>query len=223
MDKQKTVAFATVGHTPRDDIVPELRKLIRPDIKIAQFGATDAFSPEEALSLFAPEGGEATVVSRLRDGRMGAFSAAKAMPLLQRCIDGACRNGADIVAVLCTGRFCGLCCPVPLILPFDLLHGAVRALNAGLRVGALFPFQSHAPAMAEWWREYGVEPDYLCAAPNEPLDLGAIAARFSSAGLMVLDCIGYNGQVRDRLAECLGIPVVWPRALIADMVNSLLM
>lgn len=217
------VSLLTVGHAPRDDIAPELRELIRSEIEITQAGALDTFTPDEALTQFAPIYGEPTMVSRLRDGRMGTFSAAKAMPLLQACIDCACDDGADIVVVLCTNRFYGLRCRVPLILPFDLLHGTVKALNAGLHIGALFPLETYAHEMAEWWMEYGVNPDYLCVAPNAQLDLDVIGLQFSSVDFLILDCIGYNRRIRDQLSQSLGIPIIWPRALIADMVNSLLM
>lgn len=221
-DGKKIVALVTVGHSPREDIVPELRSMIRPDIAIRQAGALDALSPDAALERYAPVDGGATMVSRLSDGRMGSFSAEKMMPVLQDCIDRVCGEGADIVAILCTNRFTGLHCRVPLILPFDLLHASVQALNAGLRIAALFPLQSHAEQMARWWREYGVDADYLCAAPADPPDSEAIVAQFASADLLILDCIGYCKKTRDLLAKRLQIPVVWPRAMIADMINSLL-
>ena len=223
MNKQKTVALLTIGHSPREDIVTELRGLIRPDIGFIHRGVLDEFLPEEASARFACEGNEPTMVSRLSSGKMGVFSAVKIMPLLQRAIDQVCSEGADCVVLLCTNRFDELRCEVPLIVPFSVMHSLVASIDSGMSVGALFPFESHAAPMARYWKDYGIDLEYACAAPGSEIDYEAVAEKFRKKDLLILDCIGYTGTVRRELSKRLKVPVLWPRALIADLVNGLLM
>ena len=93
MKTRKTIALLTVGHSPREDIVPELSDMLNQSFSIIHKGALDDFSPEEAAERFAPFEGEATMVSRLSDGKMGTFSAAKVMPFLQGTITAVCAEG----------------------------------------------------------------------------------------------------------------------------------
>jgi len=222
MKSKKAVAMLTVGHSPREDIIPELRNLLNPKIEIIHRGALDKFSLEEVVSRFSPSDGEATMVSRLSNGEMGTFSAAKVMPFIQASINSACLDGANCVVLLCTNRFTNLCSPVPLIVPFFVMHSLIQSIHAGMRIGALFPFESHAVQMATWWKEFGIELDYLCVNPEAQMDFEFISSRFRNTDLLILDCIGYTGSVRKELSQRLDIPIISPRALIADLVNSFL-
>ena len=102
------------------------------------------------------------------------------------------------------------------------MHSLVQSIHTGMRVGALFPFESHADRMAMWWKEFGVELDYLCVNPGSEMDFDYISSKFQKSDFLILDCIGYARRVRSELSRRLDIPILLPRALIADLVNSLL-
>ena len=61
------VAFITIGQSPRNDILDEMRPWWRKEIAIEQYGALDGLPPSAIRSL-EPRAGEARLVSRLRDG-----------------------------------------------------------------------------------------------------------------------------------------------------------
>jgi protein AroM len=201
--------------------MPDMMSLLGGRYEISQAGALDDFGLTETRERFAPRGGEAALVTRLRDGSLAELSEARVLPLVQAAITQAARN-AEAMVLLCTGKFPAFTCQVPLLVPYDLLHGLVPRLARGLKVGALFPFESHAPGMLAGWREEGLEIISTCLRPPGTREGLEEALRLlPDIGLLVLDCIGYTAETRDAAAEIGGLPVLHPKTLIARMLDSL--
>lgn len=220
---KRIVSFITAGHSPREDIVEELRGHLSGGIEIRQRGALDHLSVEEAMEELRPGPGEPVLTSRLSDKSMADFSRKHIMPLLQKAIDKECENGADIVVILCTSEFDELHCRVPLIIPFRLLRGIVAAVKADCKAGALFPFKEFACGMEKNWLKYQVPVVWKCLTPgNNDWDKYIDFFKEEQAELLILDCIGYTYGVRDYFRQKLDIPVVHPRTLIVGMIHSLL-
>lgn len=220
----KVVSFLTVGHSPRDDIMVDLSRKLSKNIEIRQVGALDALGVGEIHDQLAPVDDEPTMVSRLRNGEMCTFSKEKVMPLVQAAIDRECQSGADAIVILCTNRFDPLKSTVPLIIPYTLIHSVTAAIGAGLKVGALFPFESHAASMADNWRETGFDVSYQCRMAQEttPIDESVAFFRQKGCQLLVMDCIGYGFALREAYQRKLNIPIIHPRALIADVLHDIL-
>lgn len=194
------------------------------DIIIRQVGVLDAYTVDQVHDEFAPLDDEPTMVSRLRNGEMCSFSKAKVMPLVQMTIDRECGNGADAIVILCTNRFDPLSCRVPLIVPYTLIHSMTQALGAGLRLGALFPFETHAESMKENWKETGFHVAYQCriSSDSSPIDESVAFFQESGCQLLVMDCIGYDFALYEQYLEKLQIPIIHPRSLLAETLHYLL-
>lgn len=220
---KKTVSFITAGHSPREDIVDELKEYLSEQITIRQRGALDHLSAGEARKELAPASGEPVLTARLSDKSMADFSRKRIMPLLCQAVDEECRNGADVIVILCTSAFDEIHCSVPVIIPFHLLRGIVTAVKADCSAGALFPFREFAGQMQKDWEKCGVSVCYECASPKEA-DWDKYVNFFEKEKieLLILDCIGYTYECRDYFAKKLNIPVVHPRTLIINMIHSLL-
>ncbi len=220
---KKIVSFITVGHSPREDIVDEMREYLSKEIEIRQRGALDEFSVEEITKQLKPDGKEAVMTSRLSNGEMMDFSKAKVMPLLQNAIDQECEAGASVVVIICTNKFDPLQCSVPLIVPYDLLHAVVPVMKGAGKVGALFPFEAFSEEMRQNWMDSNVELYYQCANPKEAMERKYIDHfKEEKIELLLLDCIGYTYECRKYYSDQLMIPIVHPRSMIVHVVHSLL-
>lgn len=62
----RTVGMITIGQSPRDDVVPEMEKILGPGIRVVQAGALDGLSRDEVATL-APREREHALVTRLAD------------------------------------------------------------------------------------------------------------------------------------------------------------
>ena len=221
--KKCRVTFLTVGHSPRADIMTDLGNHLSADIEVRQVGALDHLSVEQVHEELAPVGDEATMVSRLRNGEMCSFSKEKVMPLVQAAIDREGENGADAIVILCTNRFDPLTSKVPLLIPYNLIHSLTAVVGAGMKIGALFPFESHALPMAENWKETGFDVVYQCrsAAETAPIDQAVAYYKEQGCQMLVMDCIGYDFALREQFQQALNVPIIHPRTLIADLLQNL--
>jgi len=213
--------MVTVGHAPRTDLSPDMIGLLGDRYEVTQMGSLDAFSVEDALSSLAPQGDEETTVTRLRDGTMATLSTKLVLPYLRDVIK---RAGEDSQAVIlmCTGKFQALECPVPLLVPYELMHSIVPVIASGVKIGALFPMEEYAEDMLNGWRNHGLDVVYGCMRPpGTEDDLRDATANMKDIGLLLLDCIGYTAQIRDTASDMLGVPVLHPKTLMARVLDTL--
>lgn len=215
----------TIGQSPRDDILSEMRPLWGEGaLEVDELGALDGLSDTEIASL-AP-GASARLVTRLADGREVALDAAavetRTVALVQEI---AGRGRHDLVVLLCTGTFEGLPRRPLIVESQRVMDYAVEALAPpSSRVGVLVPHPEQARSFS--W-----------ALPNETLarhaspygaDGGArldeTAAELGRAGvdLIALHCMGYDEAHRARVARATGKPVLLARRLVASAVAQLL-
>src|SRR5437762_13665274 len=102
MAPRKTVAFVTIGQSPRDDMLPEMLERIGPGIEPIEIGALDDLT-DDAIARLAPRAGDQTLVSRLRDGREVTLGKSWTRQRLVEIRDGLDRRGLDLTVLPCTG------------------------------------------------------------------------------------------------------------------------
>ena len=61
------MGLVTIGQSPRDDVVPELRRFLPPDVRIYGAQALDGLSIEK-IAAHPPLAPERTLLTRSRDG-----------------------------------------------------------------------------------------------------------------------------------------------------------
>lgn len=220
----KKVYLITTGHSPREDIADDLREHFSEEIEVCEAGAMDPYSVEQVKTLFAPAEGEATLVSRLSNGEMVAFSEEKAMPLVQSCVDTACEDGADAIIILCTSDFPRLKSRVPVLYPGDLEKKLAVSVAGGMKVAYLFPFATHAPGMAESWESSGLPGNYACYHHSSGAPFEDVIEFFKKddPDFIVLDCMGYSYEMAERVGKETGKPLILPRSLLVNTTHMLL-
>lgn len=222
-----TVGFVTIAEAPRDDVIPDIRALLPPDIRIVERGNLNGLSGDEIAAL-APDPGEVGIVARLRAGGETLLSHRKILPRMQRLVDELVRDeGADLVVVLCGADWSALTTPVPLVNPGRLFPAVIASLAYGRRLGVIKPSAGQVQKEVERYRDLGIQAVVTAASPyvgEERLALAREAAehlRDAGCDLVWMTCIGMDEPMREVVAEVTGKPVVLARSLLGRIVAEL--
>jgi len=220
------VGVVTIGQSPRTDVMPDIAAPLPPGTRVIERGALDNAGPAE-LARLAPAYGEDLLVTRLRDGTEVTLAEARITPLLQEAVDDVTGCGASVVAALCTGTLAGIRCSRPLLMPGPLVRNLVAATAPDGRVarlGVVVPAPGQAEPVRGDWSAAAREVLVLAASPYGPLDGLAQAADVLAAwrpDLVVLDCLGFDGPMKQMVARAVGVPVVLPRTVLAGALAAL--
>ncbi len=215
----KIVGAVTIGQSPRDDVVPEMRAFA-PGTRWLEAGALDDLD-DEAIARLSPSDGELPLVTRLRDGRSVVIGHDAVVPALQAAIRRV-EAEADLVVLLCSGGF-GLECRVPLLLTHGLLTGAVQALQLSGTLAILKPHEGQVDRQEARWDDLGVEAVSLCVPAYGPTDFhqAGRAARALGATAIAMDCFGYTLAMKQAVVESSELPTLLVRSLASRVVAEL--
>ena len=207
------VAFITIGQSPREDVMSELRRYLE-GVKYLELGLLDGLSKEEISSLKA-EGSEIEYVTRLRSGEEVRVSRRKLEPLLEKKLNSL--RGVDLAIMLCTGEF-EVSSKIPLIYPWEIMVSMVESLNPR-KLGVIVPLQSQIGYAYRRWSSLCEDLKVCSWSPyldREP-DLRELADR----QLIIMDCIGYSighERVVRRITNAL---ILRPRPAIGVLLKAL--
>lgn len=214
------LAAVTVGQSPRDDILPEIRTAIGGEIDIIEVGVLDDLSADE-IAAMAPVGNESRLCTRLRDGSEVVTSKAKTAIRLNTVLEQLSSGDFDDIVLLCTGYFDDLHCSQPLIESQRLVDSYLAAMSFGNRkIGVMVP-------LAEQTNEPKQHADYECAAityasPYSGDRLREAGQQLADMDLIVMHCMGYTNAMRQTVMDASGRPVVLARNVIASGINQLI-
>lgn len=214
------LAAVTVGQSPRDDILPEIREAIGDDIEITEVGVLDNLSADE-IAAMAPVGNETRLCTRLRDGSEVVTSKAKTAIKLNKVLKELGQGNFDDIVLLCTGYFEDLHCSQPLMESQRLVDGYLAAMSFGnRRIGVMVP-------LAEQTKEAKQHADYETAAvayasPYSGDRLREAGKQLADMDMIVMHCMGYTNAMRQTVMEASGRPVVLARNVIASGIKQLI-
>jgi protein AroM len=222
------LGVVTIGQAPRDDVVPDLERLL--GATVLQAGALDELDRAEiaALAPGGAAGGSGHLVSRLRDGTEVPLSHDRIIPLVHGALDRVRRAGAETALLLCTGTFPELDPPLPTVTADRLMISTVAALAAGRTLLVICPLPEQRSELEERWRHHAGEVHVAAASPYGRRDAVAAAAadlRAHAAGgsvLGVLDCVGYDLEHQRVASRAMRGPVIVPRVAIGQLLRQLI-
>ena len=221
------IGAITVGQSPRTDLMPDMEKIFMDSIEVIQMGGLDGLSREE-IETFTPTGPEDHVlVSRLCDGTSVTFGESHVLPRMQECIYKLEAQGAALILFLCTGEFPDdFKSNVPLIFPNNILNAVVPAAMPGCRLAVFTPSADQVEQVTnKWLRASAGAVQVIPVSPYnglEPvLEAAASLIHTDEIDMIVMDCIGYTVEMKEKVHAMTRKPVVLPRTLVARMVNEL--
>lgn len=225
-EKLPTVGFATIGQTPRSDLVPYLvNKLGRP-VRVIEGGVLDDLEEAEMATL--DEGDEGLhMVTRLRDGGSARLSYRLALPRMQRVVDSLVEQGADLIVIVCGADWSAITAPVPVVNPGRVFPATVESLAGNARLGVIKPSAGQVEVTLAGLRERGVDAVVTSAFPYDDRRLeaartAAAELRGQEPQLIWMSCVGMDEDMRQVVAEELGRPVILARSLLAGLLDNLL-
>ena len=220
----QTIGLVTIGQSPRVDVVPEMAAVIGPGVEVREAGALDGLSPAEIAAL-APTANDEILVTRRGDGTAVFVGKQKIVGHVEARIAALERDGAGLTALLCTGAFPPLRATRPLIQPQPVLFGTLRGMRWPGRLGVVTPSVPHVPQTQARWRADGFDPVVVPLSPYDDdadaLPRVASTLRQAGAGLVVMDCMGFNGKTRDEVRALTGAPVLLANLLVARVIAEL--
>lgn len=220
------LAFATIGEAPRDDVVPYLREQLGSEIEIIEDGILNHLEEQERLQLDAQDD-SLHMVTRSRDGTAYRLNYQRAIPHMQRVVDGLVEQGADLVVILCGADWSPVTASVPVVNPGKLFPNLVQALGQNLRLGIIKPDEKQIPHTERQFAELGIDAVVTAASPYRPerLELARQAAHYlaeQNVDMVWMTCIGMPESMRAAVQEVMPKPTLLARSVIARVIGELL-
>lgn len=223
----RTLGTLTIGQAPRRDVVPIIEKHAPAGTRLVHRGALDGMMRADIAAHFAPDPGEAALITSLQDGGSVLLSRQRMRDQVQRVVYRLEDDGCDVILVLCTGTFEGLeSRKAWLVEPDHIIPGTVAGLVEQRRLGILVPIAGQITSEAEKWLPLARPPLFAFASPYG--DDGDDAVRRAGKELktqgaegLLLDCIGFTERHRAMVAP-FGLPVILSNAIVAKAVGELL-
>lgn len=218
------IGVATIGQSPRPDVVGEIRRVLGQDIEILEAGALDDLTLDE-IQKIEPKPGEGILVTRMRDGTEVKITHDFVVPLLQERITELEGKGVNLILMLCTGRFPEFKAKSLIVMPSEIIRGVSRAALREGRLGTVLPsIQQIGGAPRERVNDGLVT--YLDAAspygPKEEIEeLGDRLAK-QNLDLILLNCMGFDHTMKQIIKEKTGKPVIQASSLVARALKELI-
>lgn len=219
----RTIGVITIGQAPRDDVVPEMEKLLGAGVHVVQAGALDGLSGEDIARL-TPSSPEDALTSRLIDGTEVIVAKPAILPRLQACLDRLA-DAADLFVILCAGKFPPFRSSRPVLMPDRMLAAAVAAVFDGGRLGVIVPIaEQRAGAIARW---SAVDPRVAVAVASPYAGTAALVAaaeelRAAVVSLTVMSCLGFTSAMKAVVRDVTSAPALLPASVIARFISELL-
>jgi len=215
------IGMVTIGQSPRNDLISEIRGILG-RLEIVERGCLDELTKEHMESL-EPKEREPFLVTLLRDGSSVQVSREKAISLLQQRIKELEDEDVTLIVVLCTGDFPNFKSKKLIIEPGKLIHKIVQGmLTKEKKLGVIIPSSEQIEQTKKKWID--LNPVVAVASPYENPEKVVEAAKRLQAknvDLTVLDCIGYTRQMKQKVKEITGKPVILTRTILARVSREL--
>ena len=218
------IGAITIGQSPRKDVTPDILPILGDNIELIQAGGLDGLTLDE-IEKFAPVEGDYVLVSKLNDGTSVKFAEHHILSRLQQCIYDLEEQGVKIIIFLCTGDFPLIFkSKVPLIFPCNILNAIVPVLACNSKIAVVTPDKMQVKQSENKWKKYVKEVIPVPASPyadSLELEEAAKVIKDLDVDLVVMDCIGYTEEMKQRLREKTGKNIVLSRTILARIVREL--
>lgn len=222
----KRVGLITIGQSPREDIVGSVKQIMGQEYEIIEAGALDDIeNPLGSIYRYngGPRKGE-IYVSRLRDGSQIEMDEYEILPLIENCINKLSCAGAGTTGILCTGEYRALEKYRRLVRPYVVLHAFIDALFPSGSIGIIVPTEHQIDLKLREWKRESREVHVRWASPYQSIDkISGVSKELAGKGVdcIILDCLGFNEEIKNYLKRDINIPIILPNSLLAWTLREL--
>jgi len=227
--RRKVLGTISVGQAPDMPISIESQRVLGEDVEILEVGLWDGYTKKE-LEKYKPEPGVDILLGQTVDGTDFVYAERYVPERLQSCVDRLEKQSCDLIMVYCAGKFSfPVKSSVPFIRPGELARAIVPHLLNRSRILVLIP-----PGFEEQWKEmwnHVADEVFTLAVWSEELSYDAFFKSMEAAcdkiseidpDLIVMDCMGYDDIMRDRLIKITGRRAVHTRGLALNVIKQVL-
>lgn len=215
------IAFVSVGHTPRTDVLSDLLANLKDCVAATEIGGLDGLTQAEIES-FRALPGEAPLVTKLRDGSDIVLSKSRISDRLASIVSRLDASEFDLVVILTTGLLRGFESRCMTINSQRAMEAGIEALAVqGARIGIIQPLaeQVNEPAIPAFSH---LRVRLSHAAPGDLEGLRHAVSDLSNCEILALNSIGFSEEDRATVARFSGLPVVLARRLVGSAMRVLL-
>lgn len=219
------IGAVTIGQSPRDDITPEIREILGPEVEIVERGALDGLSLKE-VNDFYPGPPSPILITRMKDGTEVKVTKEHIVTRLKNCILELEGKGVEISILLCTEDFSEIGSEKILLRPDRILQSMVKAiLKQKAKLGVIIPSLDQIQATKKKWDNTGFSVVVGAVSPytGTEKEIIEIANKFKKlrVDLMILDCIGFNRMTKAIFRDVTKKPVLLPRTILGRIVREI--
>lgn len=223
MRSHLSIAFVTIGYSPRKDIVPELIEEMLAgidgrDVETSEHGVLDGLAGEDLPTMLA-EPGELSFVTRGTGGTEIVLSAARVEARLHDLLLRLDERGHDMIVLLCTGTVIPQLRKTLVLEAQKIVDHAIEAMAGTERqLGIVLPLERQ---IDEFRTRHGYSSPVRFAAcsPYAAGDPAGAADALGSCDAAVMHCMGYSRDMRDAMRERLQAPVLHARGIVAGFLR----
>ncbi|MFP3951358.1 MAG: AroM family protein [Candidatus Bathyarchaeia archaeon] len=219
----KKIGMLTIGQAPRDDILPGLMDVMGDNYEFVQAGALDEKSLDDVRSIRFPRDSP-ILVTRMRDGTEVKVTKKFVIPLMQKRLKELEDRGIRLTVVMCTGRFPQFTSRSLVVTPREVIRGVLNATLKQGKLGVIYPAEEQVDMAEEEFGSPEVEiyADWL-SPYREGGELKPLVRRLSqeSPDLILLNCFGFNSDIKEAIYRGTGIPPIQSNSLIARVLKEL--
>lgn len=221
-----TIGFATIGQSPRDDLVPYLVGRLSKEVRVLEGGILDDLSQAEMAEL--DDGGQGLhMVTRLRDGGSVRLAYSKALPRMQQVVDRLVANGADLIVILCGADWSAIHASVPVVNPGKLFPNLVQALAGRSKLGVIKPSAGQVEHTVSQYRDQlGLDVAVTSAFPyddgaRQAARTAALDLKDQGVEMVWMTCVGMDDGMKEAVRGELQRPTILARSVLARVIDEL--
>ena len=222
---QTKIGMITVGQSPRDDIAPDMIRILGSGIEIIQKGALDGLSDSEIKAL-APGPAEVRLCTRLIDGRQVAVVKEKILSLVQARIDELNQAPVELIVLLCTGHFPRFESRCLIVEAQKIVDKSLEALvDDRYALGIVVPLVEQMDQARQSLSHLTPKIHVAVASPYGPLEaVQKAAAKLyqNQVDIVALHCMGFSNDHRRVMCDITQKPVLVANSIVARTLAELL-
>jgi len=221
----KKLGVLLIGQTPRKDYEEIFSQCLNEGDELIMEGVLDEFSTQELKAMGAK--GKSPVLATLdRNGNQIVIDDHEIVSRIPGKIQGLKSRGADIVVVVCTGKFPEMNIDIPVIFPDKVLRYNTKAVAEGKNVAIFVPLAEQKEQLNSRWVEIGVTPVIHAVSPftdNVEISQDIIDdLNEKDVAVIVLDCMKFDQAAKNKIQASIGKPVICAKTLLIKIVSELM-
>jgi protein AroM len=219
------VGTLTIGQSPRNDIIPDLKEILGKEAKLIEKGALDGLSGEEIKELY-PKPSDFPLITRMKDGREAKVGKKYIIPRMKECIRELEEAEVELIILLCGGEFPEISSKKLILKPAKILESILKGMLEKGVLAIVVPSQDQISFMKEKWERAGLNIIVESLSPystkENQIKVLANKLKEEKPDLIFLNCFGFDRKTKELFREITHKPVLLPRTLIGRIAKEII-